>query len=123
MVEDLAMPLGIVGVDTVRDDDGLALSSRNSYLSETGRSVAPALYRGLCEGVERVKSGCGNIAEVEEGVLDDWLRAGIRPDYASIRRRLDLAPPGNGDLELVILGAGYVGNTRLIDNVEFELNC
>jgi len=121
MVEDLAMSIRIVGVDTVRDSDGLALSSRNSYLSESGRSVAPALYRGLCDGVQRMKSGNETISEVEKTVLDDWVRAGIRPDYASIRRRGDLAAAGGGDHELVILGAGYVGNTRLIDNVEFEL--
>ena len=121
MVEDLAMPVEIIGVDTVRDPDGLALSSRNGYLSESERRVAPALYRGMRGGIEQIQSGGGTFEDAEQSVLDEWVRAGIRPDYASVRRRGDLAAPGDVDRELVILGAGYVGSTRLIDNLEFDV--
>ena len=121
MIEDLAMPVKVIGVDTVRDEDGLALSSRNSYLSAAERSTAPALYRGLCSGIERLKSAGGGLPEAEKSVQHDWVQAGIRPDYISIRRRSDLEVPGTGERDLVILGAGYVGSTRLIDNVEFSI--
>jgi len=121
MVEDLAMPVEIIGVDTVRDPDGLALSSRNGYLSESERRVAPALYRGMRGGIEQIQSGGGTFEDAEQTVLDEWVRAGIRPDYASVRRRGDLVAPGDVDRELVILGAGYVGSTRLIDNLEFDV--
>jgi pantoate--beta-alanine ligase len=121
MVDDLAMPVEIIGVDTVRDPDGLALSSRNGYLSESERRVAPALYRGMRGGIEQIQSGGGTFEDAEQTVLDEWVRAGVRPDYASVRRRGDLAAPGDVDRELVILGAGYVGSTRLIDNLEFDV--
>lgn len=121
MLEDLAMPVKIIGVETVRAEDGLALSSRNSYLSAAERNTAPALYRGLCNGVEQLRSTRDGPAAVENSVLQDWIRAGIRPDYVSIRRRSDLEVPVAGESELVILGAGYVGGTRLIDNVEFSI--
>lgn len=122
MVDDLAMGIDIVGVDTVRAADGLALSSRNSYLSAAERGIAPALHRGLVDGIARSKEGCTSPAQVELAVQEGWARAGIRPDYASIRRRSDLAVPEEGDRDLVILGAGYVGSTRLIDNAEFEID-
>jgi len=119
MVSDLAINMKIVGLDTVRAPDGLALSSRNSYLSPEQRHIAPALYQGLQSGVTRFRSGRAPLKVVEQGVMDGWAAAGIRPDYASIRRRHDLSVPGGDEQHLVILGAGYVGNIRLIDNVEF----
>jgi pantoate--beta-alanine ligase len=121
MVSDLAMNMKIVGLETVRAPDGLALSSRNSYLSPQQRRVAPALYQGLQSGVTRFRSDNDTLEEIENGVMDDWATAGIRPDYASIRCRHDLSVPGRTELDLVMLGAGYVGNTRLIDNVEFSV--
>lgn len=122
MVSDLAMNIEIVGLDTVRDLDGLALSSRNSYLTPENRRVAPALYRALRSGSNLMQSGNASPGEVEELVKNDWSAAGIRPDYVSIRRGQDLCVPGETDRELVILGAGYVGNTRLIDNLEFSVS-
>jgi pantoate--beta-alanine ligase len=119
MVSDLAMNMKIVGLETVRDPDGLALSSRNSYLSQQQRRVAPALYQGLQSGVTRFRSGNASLEEVENGVMNDWAEAGIRPDYASIRCRHDLSVPRGPRQNLVMLGAGYAGNTRLIDNIEF----
>lgn len=121
MVSDLAMNMKIVGLETVRDLDGLALSSRNSYLSPAERRVAPALYQGLRFGVDRFQSAGAPLSEVENSVMENWVAAGIRPDYASIRCRHDLSVPGETEQDLVILGAGYVGNTRLIDNVEFSV--
>jgi pantoate--beta-alanine ligase len=121
MVSDLAMRLEIVGVDTVRDADGLALSSRNGYLSPQERRIAAALYRGMCRGVDRVQSSAVDLSAAEGIARKAWAEAGIRPDYASIRRRDDLEPPREGDRDLVMLGAGYVGTTRLIDNVEFSV--
>ncbi len=69
----------------------------------------------------RFRSGNASLEEVENGVMDDWAEAGIRPDYASIRCRHDLSLPDGAEQDLVILGAGYVGNTRLIDNIEFNV--
>ena len=121
MVNDLAMNMNIVGLETVRSPDGLALSSRNSYLSQQDRRVAPALYHGLQSGVTRFQSTNSSVKDVENGVMDGWAAAGIRPDYASIRCRHDLSVPGGTEQNLVILGAGYIGNTRLIDNIEFSV--
>ena len=121
MVDDLAMPIDIIGVETVRDDDGLALSSRNNYLTEKQRSIAPGLYQALEAGRQRVLSGEKDYPRIEEGVRDQLSAAGIKSDYVALRRQSDLAVAGAQDRALVILGAGYVGSTRLIDNIELEL--
>lgn len=121
MVSDLGMPVEIVGVDTVREPDGLALSSRNNYLSAGERRAAPRFYALLRALRERVLLAGQAIAALEQQALAELVTSGFRPDYLSIRRQDDLAGPGAGDRRLVILAAVWLGRTRLIDNIEVDL--
>jgi pantoate--beta-alanine ligase len=116
MVEDLAMPVRIEGVATVRESDGLAMSSRNGYLSVSERALAPALYRALRSAAQDLSVGRG-IAEVEAETVAAIAAGGLRPDYVSVRRAEDLGTPAAGDRELAILAAAYLGRARLIDNL------
>ena len=111
MVRQLNLPVEIVAAETVRESDGLAISSRNGYLSPAERAEAPRLYRSLRAVVE------GRLAAAD--AARDLTRAGWQPDYVEVRRRTDLAPPQTGDRELVVLAAARLGQTRLIDNLEF----
>jgi len=111
MVRQLALPVAIVAGETVREPDGLALSSRNGYLSAAQRAEAPRLFRTLRE----VASG-----KVDPGeAMRQMAAAGWKPDYVEVRRRADLAPPQSREGNLVVLGAARLGETRLIDNLEF----
>lgn len=122
MAEDLGMPVEIVGVDTVRDPDGLALSSRNGYLTPTEREAAPQLYAALGELRDRIL-GAGIIPpESMEATARQLEKAGFRPDYITVRRRQDLGEPAPDDRALVILAAAWLGQARLIDNLELDLN-
>ncbi len=121
MVEDLAMPVEIIGVDTVREADGLAMSSRNNYLDEAQRARAPALYAALRRTADALREGRKDFALLEEEATRMIAGAGLKPDYLGIRRVADLAEPGQDDTSLVILGAAYLGLARLIDNLEVEL--
>ena len=121
MVADLGLPVEIIGVDTVREADGLALSSRNTYLSASERQVAPHLYKTLCELRDRVLRHGSLSREAEEAAVEALKSHGFRTDYVSVRRQTDLAVPQTGDRQLVALAAAWLGRTRLIDNVEFEL--
>ncbi len=116
MVEDLAMPVEILGMPTAREPDGLALSSRNGYLSAEERSRAPALYRALTAAADRLRAG-REPAAVEARALGDLCAAGLVPDYVSVRSAADLSPPGATDRDLVVLAAARLGSTRLIDNL------
>jgi pantoate--beta-alanine ligase len=120
MVSDLGMPIEIIGIDTVRESDGLALSSRNTYLSADERRSAPILYKVL-QGVARRMRGGDPRTVAEEGAATELRAAGLRPDYVSVRRAADLAEPGVGDKPLIVLAAAWLGRTRLIDNLEFEI--
>ena len=120
MVEDLGMPVQMLGVPTVREADGLALSSRNSYLSAEQRTRAPALYHTLRETAAAVKGGRRDFAELERAGGERLQEAGLEPDYLSIRRATDLAPAAPGDSDLVVLGAAYLGRARLIDNLRVQ---
>jgi pantoate--beta-alanine ligase len=111
MVRQLDVPVEIVAGDTVREPDGLAMSSRNGYLSAAERAEAPRLYRVLKEVASGRLSTQDAMQALEAG--------GWKPDYVEVRRRTDLAPAGPGDKERVVLGAARLGATRLIDNVEF----
>ena len=111
LVSQLDLPVAIEAGETVREADGLAMSSRNGYLSAAERAEAPRLYRLLRE----VASGRARGPEA----LKELAGAGWKPDYVEVRRRQDLAGPEPRDRERVVLAAARLGQTRLIDNVEF----
>jgi len=117
MVTDLHLPLRIESMATVRDPDGLALSSRNQYLDESERARAPAIYRALGDCRERLLAGEQDLRGLCSSSLATLAAAGLQPDYFEIRRAADLAEPGPADTELVILAAARLGRARLIDNV------
>ncbi|MDD0844675.1 pantoate--beta-alanine ligase [Pseudomonas sp. Gutcm_11s] len=121
LVRDLNMPIQIIGEPTVRADDGLALSSRNGYLSAEQRAQAPALYRTLQQLADAVRAGERNFVQLAETGKASLLSAGLRPDYLEVRESLSLRAATAEDRELVILAAAYLGTTRLIDNLAFEL--
>lgn len=122
MARQFALPTEIIAAETYRAEDGLALSSRNSYLTAAERAEAPTLYRLLNEVAEEVRSGHLDIFELEKQAMAKIEARGWKPDYISIRKRIDLQPPSAGDLAqgepLVVLAAAKLGNTRLIDNLE-----
>lgn len=120
MVADLAMPVEVIGVPTVREPDGLAMSSRNGYLSAAERAIAPALYRVLRDTAAGLRAGdrAKDLEVAGAAALD---ASGLKTDYLAIRRQADLAEPEAGDRELVILAAAYLGKARLIDNLEVSL--
>ncbi|MHB8697890.1 MAG: pantoate--beta-alanine ligase [Sulfuricaulis sp.] len=122
MVADLGLPVEIVGVDTVREPDGLAMSSRNNYLTPAERKAAPMMYETLCATRDRVRRHGSVTREAEADAMESRKVHGVRPDYVSIRRQKDLAEPLPEDQLLVVLSAAWQGKTRLIDNIEFELN-
>jgi pantoate--beta-alanine ligase len=121
MVADLGLPIDIVGMDTVREADGLAMSSRNNYLSATERKTAAKLYAALSGLRERLMKAGKVVAGFETETLRELETAGFRPDYLSIRRTVDLGEPGSQDKALVILAAAWLGRTRLIDNLEVQI--
>jgi len=117
LVRDLGLGVEIVAGPTVREPDGLALSSRNQYLSPGQRQQAPALYRTLAAARRRLAAGDRSYAAIEEEGKAALAAAGFEPDYVAIRRASDLALPGEADADLVVLGAARLGATRLIDNL------
>ena len=116
MATDLDMPVAIVGVPTVREPDGLALSSRNGYLSAEERAIAPTLYATLRATAERLRAGERDFAALEAEAKAQLASAGFRPDYFEIRRPDDLQRPNLEDAELRIFVAAWLGRARLIDN-------
>ena len=122
MARQFALPTEIIAAETYRADDGLALSSRNAYLSAEERAEAPTLYRILNEVADEVRSGHLDMFELEKQAVTKIASRGWMPDYISVRKRVDLQPPSAGDLAqgepLVVLAAAKLGNTRLIDNLE-----
>jgi pantoate--beta-alanine ligase len=120
MVQDLCMPIDIIEAPVTRADDGVALSSRNGYLTADERAIAPALYRVLCGARDRILSGERNYALVEAEARVELLHTGFLPDYFSVRCARTLEPAA-GEQELAILAAAWLGRTRLIDNVTLSL--
>ena len=117
MTLDLALPVEVVGAPTVRADDGLALSSRNRYLSADERVRAVAIYRALYAAVSAIHAGDRDYAGLERA---GWLaleRAGLTPEYFSVLSALDLSKPGDKATELIALTAARLGRARLIDNL------
>lgn len=122
MVHDLNIPVQIIGEPTVRAEDGLALSSRNGYLTEEQRHVAPALYRHLSEIVQAIKAGERDYPQLVSQHLQRLEAEGFRPDYLEIRHALTLLPAQASDRDIVILVAAFLGATRLIDNIHLNLD-
>lgn len=119
LVRDLNLPVQIFGEPTVRADDGLALSSRNGYLSAEQRQVAPQLFATLKDMADSICGGRDDFSRLTLDGLKHLEKAGFRPDYLEIREAGSLRPAQAGDRELVILVAAYLGTTRLIDNLAF----
>lgn len=126
MVEDLNLPVEVVGVPIVREADGLAMSSRNAYLSTAERAIAPRLQACLTEAVARLRMGA-RCEEVEREAKRALASSGFEPDYVSVRRRSDLAEPEPSlaaaeDRALIVLAAAQLGRARLIDNLACDLD-
>jgi pantoate--beta-alanine ligase len=120
MVEDLDLPVEIVGLDTVREDDGLAMSSRNAYLSAEERRQAPLLHQTLRRVAERISAGETDLEALTRQAEQTLEAGGFRPDYFAVRRARDLRRALEQDRELVILAAAFLGRARLIDNLELK---
>lgn len=118
MAVDLHFPVEVVGVPTVREPDGLALSSRNQYLSDAQRAVAPTLYQALTAAAAELAAGGTTIAAVEHNGERRLAAAGFEVDYFEVRRQdLSLPAPGDPPAALRVLAAARLGRARLIDNI------
>ena len=120
MVRDLNIPVEIAGVDTVREPSGLAMSSRNGYLSDNEKIIAPLLYRSLCTARDTILAGNLAFIDLERQALQFLQQTGFQPDYFSVCRSSDLTKASVDDLDLVLLTAAKLGKTRLIDNIYFS---
>ena len=122
MSKQFALPTEIIAVETFRADDGLALSSRNMYLSPAERVEAPRLFQKLQAVAAEVRGGQRDLQSIEQHAMTELVAHGWQPDYISVRRRADLQLPDAADLQrgelLVVLAAARLGSTRLIDNLE-----
>jgi pantoate--beta-alanine ligase len=118
MVADLSIPVEIIGVPTTRAEDGLALSSRNGYLTAEQRAAAPALYRTLQWMKQQLNQGKNDLRVLEQQAKEQLKVAGFHADYINISNRQTLIPASDQSAPLVILAAAYLGKTRLIDNIE-----
>lgn len=116
MTRDLAMPVAVEGADTVREADGLAMSSRNAYLTADERRRAPALHQALRDAAARLEAGERDFAAIEADAARTLERAGFEPEYVSVRRP-DLDEPAAADGAFVVLAAARLGRARLIDNI------
>ncbi|MEP6547047.1 MAG: pantoate--beta-alanine ligase [Gammaproteobacteria bacterium] len=117
MVRQLSLPIEVVSAETVRDSSGVALSSRNGYLTDSQRNQAAQLHTALSALAAAVKSGRADWQALEREARDFLSAAGWQPDYVAIRQRRDLGEPARGE-PLVVLAAARLGSTRLIDNLE-----
>ncbi|WP_335902784.1 pantoate--beta-alanine ligase [Shewanella algae] len=116
MVTDLSLPIEVIGVETVREDSGLALSSRNGYLTEAEKALAPKLKASMDKLAEAIVLG----QDIDQAISNakEFLRtAGLEPDYLEVREASSLKPVSSDDKSLVILAAAYLGKARLIDNM------
>ncbi|MCP5269185.1 MAG: pantoate--beta-alanine ligase [Zoogloeaceae bacterium] len=118
MVRQLALPIDIIGGETVRAEDGLALSSRNGYLSAAERQEATRLFRVISQIREQICHGAHNFPELEQAAVAELSGAGWKTDYVAVRQQSDLQPATSAKQALVVLAASRLGSTRLIDNIE-----
>jgi len=119
MVADLCLRVEIVGAPTVREGDGLAMSSRNQYLDEAQRRLAPSIYRQLQQAVAALASGSREFAKIEAAGRAALDGAGFRTDYFSIRDALSLAPAQPDTKRFAVMAASRLGKARLIDNIQW----
>jgi pantoate--beta-alanine ligase len=118
MVRDLAMPVQVLGAPIARNPDGLAMSSRNQYLEPEQRAIAPVIYRTLQQAAAQLRNGNRDYAALEQSGMEQMQAAGLQPEYVSIRRAEDLMAPAATEAKLVILAAAWLGQARLIDNIQ-----
>jgi pantoate--beta-alanine ligase len=118
MVDDLCMPVKIIAAPTVRDTDGLAMSSRNQYLTAEERKLAPTIYQTLRAAAQRIGSGDADYASIEREGCHALESAGFRPDYFAVRQADTLLTPAANARQLVVLTAARLSRARLIDNVQ-----
>ncbi len=121
MVSDLALDVKIIGVETLRAESGLALSSRNNYLGAEQQQTAALIYRCLIDTAASIKAGDRDYNNLETSARDRLAGAGIKPDYFSICNAINLQAAAESESQFVILAAAYIGPSRLIDNIRFEL--
>ena len=122
MVEDLSLPIQIIVGPTLREPDGLAMSSRNVYLSDEERQIAPALYQTLHDVGEKLQAGERNYDELEDRATRSLVAAGFRSEYLAVRQALDLREPDLDCSAFVVLAAVRLGTARLIDNIVLGAN-
>jgi pantoate--beta-alanine ligase len=121
MVTDLSMNLKVFGVATIREDDGLAMSSRNQYLRGAHRKLAPTLYVKMQQLVGEIQTGRRDFIKLTQEYKLELSKLGFNPDHLEIRNIENLLQPGHEDQDLVLLAAAFLGKTRLIDNLQFRL--
>jgi len=121
LVKDMSLPVEIIAGPTRREEDELALSSRNQYLTEEERAIAPQLYATLIKIGEGLQSGKRNYTKMEQQAMNDLEALGFKPDYVSIRRAENLGEPDRDTDELVVLVAAHLGKSRLIDNLAVHI--
>ena len=121
LVADLCLPVEILGGPTIRDHDGLALSSRNKYLSPRERDLAPKLYESLKLAKQRIEKGEHDFGAIEQGGMQQLERAGFQPEYFAIRQATDLAQLRAESRDLIVLAAARLGKARLIDNMHARI--
>ena len=122
LATDLGMITRIVGVETLREDDGLAMSSRNAYLSAAERQAAPALYLTLCNIADEIRGGERDYSGITARGRERLTAVGLKLDYLGVCNAHTLRPAGDEDGELVILAAAFLGSTRLIDNLRLAID-
>ncbi len=117
MAEDLSMPIEVLGIETVREPDGLAMSSRNQYLSAAARRKAPFLHQTLTRIAAAISEGRRDFGVLEADAVEALQAEGFRPDYVSVRNAVDLSSPAAAKI-WVVLAAAWLDRTRLIDNIK-----
>jgi pantoate--beta-alanine ligase len=122
MVRDLVIPIEIVGCPIVREEDGLAMSSRNNYLTPDERIIAPQLNQTMRSAAEQLRNGATTYCEVEHEAQALLSEKGFKIDYFSIRNRHNLQEAGEAEKNLIIVAAAWLGTPRLLDNIELNLD-